>query len=213
MLQKAKNHFKRVDPKLHRALRSLSKEDQRGIEMKVSRRIPTAALFEDICWTIIGQQLSGKAANTIYGRFKALCGKKVTPNIVSSKSLEDFRSVGISYAKGRALHDFSSKVQEGIVNLKSFPALTDVEVKHALVQVRGIGPWTAEMTLMFSLGRPDVFSYGDLGLQKGIMEVHGFRTKPDYARMETLSKKWSPYRTYAALTLWRYLDTKKTRAP
>ena len=205
-LRKATAHFKKVDQKLFLAWKELSKESQRTIEHKLSRRLKAPALFEDICWTIIGQQLSGKAANTIFSRFKKLCGR-VTPGVVSKKSIEDFRAVGISYAKGRALHDLASKTSEKTLLIKRFESMSDEEVVQALVTVRGVGPWTAEMTLMFSLGRPDVFSAGDLGLQKSIQQIYNLKKRPSRHDMDRLSKKWSPYRTYASLILWRHLDS------
>lgn len=212
MIQRALRHFRRIDEKLFKAAMSLSRAERAAIERRLRTRMPARLLFDNVCETIIGQQLSGKAADTIYRRFEKLCGR-ITPKIVASKSLDDFRRAGISYAKGRALHDLSYKVSEGLLPLTKFHTMGDEEIRHRLIQVRGIGPWTAEMILMFSLGREDVFSNGDLGLQKAIWLVYNLKKLPSHDQMEKISKTYLPYRTYAAMILWRYLDTKKKRAP
>jgi DNA-3-methyladenine glycosylase II len=165
-------------------------------------------VFADICETIVGQQLSGKAAKTIFTRFQALCGK-ISAKRVVALNLEELRSVGISYAKGRALHDLADRIESGLLNLKDIDRIEDEELRHRLIAVRGIGPWTSEIILMFTLHRADVFSAGDLGLQKGVQLVYNLKSLPSHAYVTRVSLGWSPYRTYAALLLWRLVDSKK----
>lgn len=204
-------HFKKVDPVLYGAAQSLPSSTLVQIEKRMRHRTPTKDLFDDLCSTIIGQQLSGKAADTIYQRFKKLC-TRVTPGVVAKKSLEDFRAVGISYAKGRALHDLAFRTLHKQLPLKKLSTMTDEEVRHALIAVRGIGPWSAEMILMFSLGYEDIFSFGDLGLQNACMKLYKLKTRPHKEKLEKLSKPWAPYRTWAARILWKYLDEGKGRS-
>ncbi|MFA6095447.1 MAG: DNA-3-methyladenine glycosylase [Candidatus Paceibacterota bacterium] len=167
-------------------------------------------LFRDIVWTIIGQQLSGKAADTIFDRFASLFpDKKLVAEKILALEESAMRSAGLSGAKARAIRNFSEHVMKGELKLEDFKKLDDVSVTAELTKVKGIGPWTAEMILMFSLGRTDVFSAGDLGLMKGLKELYGLRKLPDKKKVEKLSKAWSPYRTYAARVLWRVADSKK----
>lgn len=202
MYKKAQSHFKKHDPKLHKMSLEFDVPD-----VKVSKD-----LFRDITWTIIGQQLSGKAADTIYGRFKELFPKSViTPEKILKLNEIQMRGVGLSGAKGRALRDLSEKIIAGSVNLKKLPSLPNSEVLEHLMSVKGIGPWTVEMLLMFSLGREDVFSMGDLVLRKEIMNLHGWKTPPNEKKIAEVLKRWSPYRTYAARILWRIADSKKNR--
>lgn len=191
------HHFQHNDPKLHAYVDKVE-----SITLTPSRDF-----FASLCSDIIGQQLSGKAADTIYGRFETLFPKK-TPTAQRMLKLPDekLRSAGISGAKTRSLKDLATHVVQKKVDLSKFPNMTDDEIKTTLIQVKGIGPWTAEMFLMFSLAREDVFSFGDLGLKKAIQRVYGFKKHPTEKQMIKLSKKWQPYRTYAARILWNILD-------
>ncbi len=204
MYKKALAHFKRSDPKLH----ALSA----GIE------IPDIAasedLYRDIVWTIIGQQLSGKAADTIFERFQKLLPQgKVVPAAVMKLSDVEMRGSGLSGAKMRAIRDLSAKVMSGELDLAALPSLPDVDVIMELTKVKGIGPWTAEMLLMFSLGRTDVFSMGDLVLKKEIMALYGWKKLPSDKKVAEVLNKWSPYKTYAAKILWKAADARKARTP
>jgi len=166
MYSKAKKHFKKVDSKLHKA----------SLEFEIADLVESKDLFRDICWTIIGQQLSGKAADTIFGRFEILFPEKlVAPEHALKLADTDMRAAGLSGAKSRAIKNLAEKVLSGEVNLKDLPEKQDSEVLEELMKVKGIGPWTAEMILMFSLGRTDIFSFGDLGLQKGLMHLYGWK--------------------------------------
>jgi DNA-3-methyladenine glycosylase II len=198
MYRLAKAHFKKADPKLHAA----------ALLHDIPDLTVTDDLFRDIVWTIIGQQLSGKAADTIFGRFEALLpGKTVEPVAILALNDADMRGAGLSGAKSRAIRNLSEKVLAGEVSLERISKMSDAEVATELTKVKGIGPWTAEMVLMFSLGRTDVFSVGDLGLRKGIMHLYGLKKMPDDNKMSRLTASWSPWRTYASRVLWRVADT------
>lgn len=197
---KAFSYFKKVDPVLAGAI------DPRLLPESLAREVNAPLLFEELCWTIIGQQLSGKAANTIFERFKKLC-RRVTPRAVLTKTETDLRAIGVSGAKARAIHDLAARVLDGRLALNRIFSLSDEEVMRALVAVKGIGPWTAEMIMMFSLGREDIFSFGDLGLIKGFQRVYGMKRRPSERTMRRVSAQWAPYRTWAARILWKVLDT------
>lgn len=202
MYHLAKAHFKKVDKKLHKA----------SLEHDIPDLTSSKDLFRDIVWTIIGQQLSGKAADTIFGRFELLLpSKKVLPKAILKLKDSDMRSAGLSGAKSRAIKNLSEKVLSKEVRLDKVNEMTDIEVAEELTKVKGIGPWTAEMILMFSLGRTDIFSPGDLGLRKGIMHLYGLKSIPSDRTMDRITKSWSPYRTYASKVIWRVADAKKPR--
>ncbi len=202
MYKKALTHFKKNDPKLYKA----------GIEFDVPNIEVSDDLFRDIAWTIIGQQLSGKAADTIFGRFEKLFpAGRVVPEHVPKLLDVEMRGSGLSGAKARAIRSLAEHVSSGALDLKKIPSLLDAEVIVELTKVKGIGPWTAEMILMFSLGRTDIFSMGDLVLRKEIMNLHGWKKLPSEKKLKGVLDKWSPYKTYAAKILWRIADSKKKK--
>ena len=201
MYKKAQEHFKKADKRLHRA----------SLQFEIPDIERSDDLFRDIVWTIIGQQLSGKAADTIFERFASLFkNKKLVAEKILKLEESAMRSAGLSGAKARAIRNFSEQVLSGELKLEDLKKIDEASVVVELTKVKGIGPWTAEMILMFSLGRTDVFSAGDLGLMKGMRELYGLRALPDAKKVEKISKAWSPYRTYAARVLWRVADSKKT---
>jgi DNA-3-methyladenine glycosylase II len=202
MYKKALLHFKKIDQKLYRA----------SLEFEIVDIKPSNDLFRDIVWTIIGQQLSGKAADTIFDRFETLFPvRNITPQKILKLSDEKMRNSGISEAKIRALRDLSTKVLSGEVDLDKIYSLSDTDVTLELIKVKGIGPWTAEMVLMFSLGRTDIFSTGDLGLKKGLMHLYGWKKLPNQKKLLKTINQWSPYKTYAAKILWKIADKKKLK--
>ena len=201
MYRKAKLHFKKADPRLHRAAVRFDIDD-----LAPAKDAPT--IFQDIVWTIVGQQLSGKAADTIFERFTKLLPDFTAKHIIALDDT-DIRAAGISGAKSRAIKNFAAHIDSGSINLAHLPHLTDTEVALELMKVKGIGPWTVEMILMSSLGRTDIFSAGDLGLQKGIMHLYRLRALPSKKKLAAITKNWSPYRTYAAKILWKVADEQK----
>lgn len=163
--------------------------------------------FNRLIESIISQQLSVKAADTIAARFYILVGE-VTPENVLALETEKIRSVGISYSKISYIKDLAEKVQSKKINLDTLEQLENDEIINELILVKGIGKWTAEMFLMFTLGRPDVFSYGDLGLKNAIKKLYRLRTHPSEKRAMQISNSWKPYRTLACRFLWASLDLK-----
>jgi DNA-3-methyladenine glycosylase II len=172
------------------------------------RKRNTEERFEYLALTILYQQLSTKVADIISKRFRALFKSEQfpEPKKILKVSDERLRAVGISWAKVTYIKDLANKVHRGEVALDNLHTLTDEEVIAELTKVKGIGRWTAEMFLMSALGRPDIFSFGDLGLQTAIQKAYGFKKLPSKRTMERLSKKWSPYRTLASRVLWASLD-------
>lgn len=164
-------------------------------------------LFKDLLEAIVGQQLSGKAASTIFGRFLALFPKKQVPKPADVLALaeDSLRSCGLSRQKISYLRSLSEEIISGRLELEVLHALADEDVVQALTKVKGIGRWTAEMFLIFSLGRPDTFSVGDLGLRTAVRNLYGV-DREDKIKIEEISKKWSPYRSLASLYLWKSLE-------
>lgn len=169
-------------------------------------------LFEDLVESIISQQLSGKAAKTIFGRFKDLYPSTAlgtiafpTPKQILATPHEKLRAVGLSNAKARYVKSLAEFVDTGQLVLDELKDKSDEEVITSLTRVKGIGRWTAEMILIFSLGRPDVFSMGDLGLKKAISKLYKVDMK-DLEKIEKISDAWSPYRSLACRYLWKSLE-------
>jgi DNA-3-methyladenine glycosylase II len=161
--------------------------------------------FQSLCRAIVGQQLSVKAAATIHARFVKL-HKKVTPHVVAKTTAAQFRSVGVSGQKAAYVHDLATKFLDGTVDPKHFATTSDDDIRAHLIAVKGIGRWTADMFLMFTLHRPDVLPTGDLGIQKAMQQLFKLKTLPTPAKMEQLADGWRPYRTVACRYLWQSLD-------
>lgn len=163
--------------------------------------------FEHLASAIVSQQLSGKAAATIYGRFEALFPDE-TPDATRLARLTDIRlrDVGLSRQKVAAIRDLAAHVRADALPLDRIESMLDDEVIAALTQVRGIGRWTAQMFLMFRLGRLDVWPELDLGVQKGAQRILGLRRHPDHRAMTRLGARWAPYRSVAAWYCWRALE-------
>lgn len=152
---------------------------------------------------IVSQQLSPKAADTIFARVRALVDGPLAPASVLALPEEKLRGAGLSGAKTRSVRDLCEHVQRGDLALEALPEMDDEAVVAALTRVRGIGRWTAEMVLMFQLGRPDVLPVGDLGIQKGMQKLFGLRQLPAAERMVKLMKPFRPHRSVACWYLWR----------
>lgn len=170
---------------------------------------PTTSPFEALSEAIAYQQLSGKAAQTIFGRFRALLGDpdRLDPASVLALSVEQMRSAGLSGAKTKAIRDLAEKVMAGIVpEADALHALADDEVIERLTVVHGIGPWTAKMFMMSRLGRPDVLAQGDLGIRKGVQRLDGLDELPTPTAVVARAEPWQPYRSMASWYLWRLVD-------
>lgn len=171
---------------------------------------PHTNYFQSLAEAIISQQLSDKAATTIVNRFKALF-KGVdfpSPKQVLRKSDAELRSVGVSGAKASYIKNLAAAIEDKAVHFTDIDKFSNEEIIEMLVKVKGIGRWTAEMFLIFSLGRPDVFSFGDLGLRNAVKKLYGLRKDPSPDKLKQLSAKWQPYRTCASLYLWASLNNR-----
>lgn len=169
-----------------------------------SQKSPFLALAESIAY----QQLNGKAAATIYGRFHALYpGKGPTPERVLETSDEAMRGAGLSRAKTLAIRDLAAKTLDGTVpTAAKLRSLSDEEIIERLTSIRGVGRWTAEMVLMFRLGRPDVLPATDYGVRKGFAITYRKRSLPAPAKLLAHGERWRPYRSVASWYLWRAVD-------
>ena len=168
--------------------------------------------FEFIARAIIYQQLSTKAAATIHGRVQALCGGAVAADPLASLSDDALRGAGLSRQKLGYLRDLSSRAAAGGLDTVHLPDLPDEEVMRQLVQVKGVGVWTAQMFLMFRLGRPDILPVLDLGIRKGVQRAYRLRKLPEAKRVEKIAASWAPYRTVGSWYMWRVLELKVTKA-
>ena len=166
--------------------------------------------FHSLIRSIIYQQLSGKAAGTILARFLALFPESRYPTPAEVLALRDtkFKKCGISGQKTRYLKDLALRFTDGTIDPSNFKNMTDEEIREHLLVVKGVGRWTADMFLMFTLFRPDVLPTGDLAIQKGFQKLFKLETIPDPETMIRLSKSWQPYRTVASWYLWELADTK-----
>jgi len=163
--------------------------------------------FDAVCRSIIYQQLSGQAAATIHGRVLALYGgRSPLPRELADTTDEQLRGVGLSRQKLSYLKDLASRVAMNEVPIETLHELTDDEVIDALVRVKGVGRWTAQMFLMFRLGRPDVLPELDLGIQNAIQRAYRLRKRPMPDRVRRIGAPWAPYRTVASWYLWRSLE-------
>lgn len=197
MKTKIKRHFQLTDPILFSIL---DKVDSIAVQA-------ASDMFADLIETIVNQQLSEKAGATIFTRFKKLFPKgNITATGVLRLPDKTIRNVGPSWSKVTYIKNIALAVKTKKLDLKKLHELTDEEVIKELTQIKGIGRWTAEMFLMFSLGRADIFSYGDLGLRRAIQKLYKFKKEPTIKQMEKITSRWKPYRTYAARILWRSLE-------
>lgn len=197
MKSAVKKHFQSVDPILASVIPHIT-----FITVEQSNDY-----FSDLVEAIINQQLSDKAAATIFGRFKTLFPKgKITPEKLLTMQDQHIRNVGTSWSKVSYMKNIAQASLDGTITFDTHVTMTDEAIIQQLTKVKGVGAWTAEMFLMFTLGREDVFSYGDLGLRRAIKKLYKFRSEPTLKQMEKIVMKWKPYRSYAARILWKSLE-------
>jgi DNA-3-methyladenine glycosylase II len=174
--------------------------------LKLSKRQPVHLY---LCYSILGQQLSTKVAETIRKRFLNLYNGKPSAEQILSTSHESLRSIGLSGAKANYVHNVASFTIEYGLNHKALRKMNNEEVIEYLTRIKGVGRWTAEMLLMFTLGREDIFAVDDLGIQQAMIKIYKLdKTNKKKLREDMLriSEKWSPFRTYACLHLWQHKD-------
>lgn len=162
--------------------------------------------FLDLVDAITSQQLSGKAALTIFNRVKEKLNGKIEPDRILKLKDEELRSCGLSWAKVKYVKDLALKVKTNELEIKKLDKLADEKVSEELINVKGIGKWTAEMFLMFSLARPDIFPADDLGIRNGLKNMLKKELKPQ--EMDAFSLRWKPYRTVASWYIWRSLENR-----
>lgn len=198
-----KSHFKKADSAIYRVLK--------GMTLELLPHAPSPEkYFSTLCREIITQQLGTGAARAINGRFLGLFSdQEVTPERILTFTEQNLRNVGMSWAKARYILDLARKTNDGALDFTNLHTLDDEGVIGELTKVKGIGRWTAEMFLIFTLGREDIFSHGDLGLKRGIKLLYGFPEVPKKEEIEQIISVWSPYKSYASIALWESLDNKK----
>ena len=199
-MQSVYNHFKTHDPQLYQHLKNIPR-------LKKLQPVEPEQYFHHLCREIISQQLSSKAGDVILSRFEKLfTSSPIRPDEVLKLSHSQLRAVGMSHAKARYIRHLAEDIENLTIDIFSFQKSSDEDVIRELTKVKGIGRWTAEMFLMFALGREDVFSHGDLGLKKGLQRVYVLDSKPTDKEAEAIISDWSPYKTYGAQILWDILD-------
>ncbi|MEM7038723.1 MAG: DNA-3-methyladenine glycosylase 2 family protein, partial [Bacteroidota bacterium] len=155
---------------------------------------------------IVAQQLSTKAAGTIFRRFTELVDNDFRPEVLLKFDQETYRSVGVSRQKFNYIQDLSRHFQAAPEFYEALDHQSDTDVLERLTQVKGIGTWTAKMFLIFNLGRQDVFSHEDVGLQNAITKLYGFEEKPGKKELNAFAERWAPHRSSASRYLWMYID-------
>jgi DNA-3-methyladenine glycosylase II len=199
----ALEHLSKADKVMARLLKEYGSPD--GVLRRRGRR-PTDA-YGALLRSIVGQQLSTKAARTIYERLTAMYDDRApTPAELIATDPEDLRAVGLSRAKAAYLRDLAERIEDGEVDLDHISELPDDEVSEQLTAVKGLGQWTVDMFLIFHLGRPDVLPVGDLGIRRAAQIAYGLKELPDPAELERIAEPWRPHRSLACLYLWRSLD-------
>jgi 3-methyladenine DNA glycosylase/8-oxoguanine DNA glycosylase len=164
--------------------------------------------FEALTESIVYQQLNGKAAATIFGRFLKLypAGRFPKPEEILNTPDEKLRAAGLSKQKLSYIKDLAAKTAAGELDFASFPKMPDEDIVKALSAVKGIGRWTAEMFLIFTLARPDVLPVGDYGFKNAVMKAYRLKKMPEPETLQKLAKKWSPHRSAATWYLWQSLN-------
>jgi len=196
-MRKAVQHLKRSDAVMAALINQVG-------ACKMQQR---EADFNSLTRSIVYQQLSGKAASTIFGRVvEAAKCDPLTPQAVLHVHPEMMRAAGLSQQKASYVRDLAEKTRDGVVDFSRLPSLSDDDVIAHLTQVKGVGVWTVQMLLMFALERADVLPVADLGIRNAIQRAYALDAPPKPKEMEALAQKWRPYRTVACWYLWRSLD-------
>ncbi len=198
MLYSAALNVLKKDPKLAKIINHVGK-----YQIRTSRNY-----YESLVEAIITQQLAGSAAKAISNRFRSLYGKSFPKPIdVINTSDSKLRKTGLSRMKIEYIKELSKAIESKKLKMRSLSKLSDEEIVEQLTQIKGIGRWTAEMFLIFSLGRMDILPVGDLGLRKGVQLLNSTSELPNAAEIEELAEKWRPYRTVATWYIWKSLKT------
>ncbi len=195
-MEHATLHLKNADPVLAAII-------ERVGPCQLAMREPT---FETLARSITFQQLSGKAAGTIFGRLRKAVGRRFTAAGFLKLSQDELRACGLSRQKIAALTDLAEHVARRQINFRKLGDLSDEDIVALLSQVRGVGVWTAQMFLIFALQRPNIMPLGDLGIRNAVRKAYGLPEPPNPTELAKLSEKWHPYCSIASWYLWRSLD-------
>ena len=201
-MKKAVDHLKKSDAVLASIIARVG-------PCKMTYREPT---FEMLARAIVFQQLSTKAARTIYGRLEEAAGGALTPQSIQGLSVGEMRRAGLSRQKLGYIRDLAEHALSGKVDFARLPGMSDDEVIVSLTDIKGVGVWTAHMFLIFSLRRPNVLPVGDLGVRMAIQRAYRKRKLPTPKQVEKIAKEWHPYCSYAAWYLWRSLELPKAES-
>lgn len=195
-MRKAILHLKRADPVLEAII-------QRAGPYKIQYREPN---FQTLVRSIVYQQLSGKAALTIFNRLLAAAGDPITPESILKLRPARMRTLGLSKQKLTYIRDLARLTRKGEVNFEQLPGLEDQAIIEHLTRVKGVGVWTVHMFLIFALRRPNVLPTGDLGVRAAVRKAYGLEALPKPEEMERIAQAWKPYCSVAAWYLWRSLE-------
>jgi DNA-3-methyladenine glycosylase II len=200
--RKAVAALRDADPVMARLI-----EEHGALVRRDLRRERPGDAYGALLRSIVGQQLSTKAASTIYGRMLEIFGGHApTPKQLLAADPDEIRAAGLSRPKIAYLRDLAQHVEDGTLELERLPDLPDDEVTAQLTAIKGLGQWTADMFLMFHLRRPDVLPVGDQGIRRAVQVQYRMRKLPDEKRLQKVARPWRPYRTLACLYLWSSLD-------
>ncbi len=193
--KEARKYLSDVDPILGEVIKRVTLE----------KRVPQENRFYALVSEIIGQQLSGKAGDAIEKKFLALFDSRLpSPEEILAMPDEMIRTAGLSFSK----ISYIKNIALADIAFDSFSELGDEEIIKKLITIKGVGRWTAEMFLMWTLSRPDVFSYGDLGLRKAMQRLYNLKKEPTLKKAAQISNRWKPHRTLACRYLWASLDNR-----
>ena len=197
-ISQALRYLKNIDPRLKILIDRFGKPDYK----------PNDNYFEALVKSIVYQQLSGKAAFTIYSRFLDLFNSKDFPLSKQVLKISDqkYRSIGLSRQKSCYIKEIANAFAENEIIPEDIPKMNDEEIRNLLIKIKGIGPWTVDMFLMFTLNRPDIFPVSDLGIQKGFTLFFQLDEIPKIQFMEKQAEKWRPFRTAASWYMWKLVD-------
>ena len=200
VLKRGLDALTRVDP----VMRGLAAE---GIVPVLRKRPPG---FEGLAWIVVGQQVSTASAAAIWGRLRQVL-EPATPDAFLRLSDEDLRAAGLSAGKVRTIRAAAREILDGRLPLDTLHELPADEAHGLLTAVKGIGPWTADIYLLFCLGHPDAFPSGDLAVQEAARLAYGLDARPDAKALTALAERWRPWRGVAAKVLWAYYRAAKAR--
>jgi DNA-3-methyladenine glycosylase II len=196
-IERGVKHLRRADPVLREVIRQAGPF---AIKLKRDR-------FQALVFSILSQQISGKAALAIRKKFLDYVGPEgMTPQFICRLTVADLRTVGLSRQKASYILDLAQRVHDGTLPLERLARLSNDEVIEALIAVKGIGVWTAQMFLIFSLGRLDVMPHGDYGVRSAIQKLYGLEELPDRQTCHRIAEPWRPYESIAAWYCWRSLE-------